>query len=265
MSSLAAARGSVVVLWKRDVSLFLRQRSRVIGGVLTSLLLWLAIGAGIAPSFSLAAGDVGYMEYFFPGVIAMTILQVSISATMSVIEDRRQGFLQGVLVAPGPRWALVLGKTFGSTTVALLHAVPLVLLAPLAGFSLGSISWIGLGIALALTALALTGMGFMLAWILDSVQGYHIVMNLVLFPLWLVSGAMFPAERLHPVLATVVFVNPMSYAVSATRRAFYGGELPVGVGLPGIGPGWEYAVTAVTAVALLAAAAWVASRRAASD
>ncbi len=191
----------------------------------------------------------------------MLMLQVSISATMSVIEDRGQGFLQGVLVAPGSRAALVLGKTAGSATVVLLHAALFLLLGPLAGFGFAQISWPALLAVLVLAGLALTGTGFALAWLLDSVSGYHAVMNLVLFPLWMLSGAMFPAEGLHPVLATVVRLNPMSYAMSALRRALYGGEVPGGLVLRGSSPLLEATVLALTTALLLLFAVWVARRK----
>jgi ABC-2 type transport system permease protein len=260
VSALAHDRASVVVLWRRDLLLFLKQRSRVIGAVATTLLMWLVIGAGIAPSFSLPAGQIGYMEYFYPGMILMLMLQVSISATMSVIEDRNQGFLQGVLVAPGSRAALALGKTLGSTTVALLNAVLFLLLAPLAGFSYGGVSWPLLIVVLSLSGLALTGIGFVLAWVLDSVAGYHAVMNLVLFPLWILSGAMFPAEGLHPVMGAIVRFNPMSYSMSGLHRALYGGAPPAGVGLAGSSATLEIAVLLATTLAVLGLACWVARR-----
>jgi ABC-2 type transport system permease protein len=260
VNSLSADGASVSVLWRRDVLLFVKQRSRVIGAVASTHLMWLVIGAGIAPSFSGPAGQVDYVEYFYPGMVLMLILQVSISATMSVIEDRNQGFLQGVLVAPGSRSALAIGKALGSTTVGLMHAGLFLLLAPLAGFSFANIDWPLLALVLVLTGLALTGTGFMLAWVLDSVAGYHAVMNLVLFPLWILSGAMFPAEGLHPIMGLFVRFNPMSYAMSGLRRALYGDNLPAGVGLTGSSALLELAVLAVATGAVLVLACWVARR-----
>jgi len=256
---------TIGVLWQRDLTLFLRQRSRVIGALATPLLLWLAIGAGIAPSFRMARGDVGYMEYFFPGIVFMLLLNLSISATMSVIEDRRQRFLQGVLVAPGSHPALVLGKTLGSATVAMLHAVLLLLLVPLAGFPYAGVDWPSALLVLTLTSVSFTALGFMLAWALDSVQGYHVVMSLVLFPLWMLSGALFPAEGLNPVLRTIVTWNPMSYAMSGLRRALYGGALPDGLSPIGASATTEFAILLTTTLLLVAAACWVASRRQASN
>jgi daunorubicin resistance ABC transporter membrane protein len=264
MSRLAHERGVVAVLWWRDLLLFARQPSRLAGALLTPLLLWLAIGAGVAPSFAMRGGGTGYMEYFYPGVVLVLVLQVSISATMSVIEDRRQGFLQGVLVAPASRAAVVLGKTLGSATVAMIHALLFVALAPLAGYSLTRISLGLLLAALAGACVSLTVMGFMLAWLLDSIQGYHVVMNLVLFPAWILSGAMFPAEGLHPVLGLMVRWNPMSHALAALRRALYGGSLPVGAGLRGSTARSELLILGGTTAVLLALACWVAHRRPAS-
>jgi len=261
VSGLSYDRRTVSVLWRRDLLLFFRQRSRLAGALATPLLLWLAIGAGIAPSFSIAGGDTGYLEYFFPGVILILLLQVSISATMSVIEDRRQGFLQGVLVAPGSRAAVALGKSLGSATVALLHAALFVALAPLAGFSYSAISWWRLALVAGLGALALTAMGFTLAWVLNSIQGYHVVMNLVLLPMWILSGAMFPAAGLHRALDLLVRWNPMSYAMSGLRRALYGGAPPPGTVPSWSGPGQELLVLAVAAALLLALACRAAARR----
>lgn len=240
--------------------LFVRQKSRIAGTLAQPLLLWLAIGAGMAPTFSLGVQEVGYMEYFFPGVVMLMVLMTSLFSTMSVIEDRHQGFLQGVLVGPGSRASVVLGKSLGSTTVAMIQAGLFLLLAPLAGFPLAEFRFLPLALVLGLTAMALTGAGFVVAWWLDSIQGYHVVMSIVLFPLWILSGAMFPAEGLHPVLRTILLCDPLSYSVAALRRAIHGGALHAGTGLPGHGAVTEIAVVAAAALAALLAATWTCTR-----
>ncbi len=251
---------TVSVLWRRDLLLFVRQRSRIAGTLLQPLLLWLGIGAGMTPTFRLGSGAIDYMEYFYPGVVLLMVLMTSMFSAMSVIEDRHQGFLQGVLVAPGSRAALVLGKSLGSTSVTLLQAVLFLLLAPVAGFSFRSIQWIALALVLALTALTLTAIGFAVAWWLDSIQGYHVVMSVVLFPAWVLSGAMFPPMGLHPVLRTIVLWNPLSYSVAALRRALHGGTLHEGAGLPGLGAGVELAVIVLTTVVSVVLATGTCSR-----
>lgn len=262
MSAIAQDGRTVGVLIRRDLRLFVRQRSRIAGALAQPLLLWLAIGAGIAPAFRMAGDDrVGYMTFFFPGVVVLLLLQNAISATMSVIEDRHQGFLQGVLVAPGSRAAVVLGKCLGATAVSAIQAAMFLVLAPLAGFPYAAIAWAPLALVIALTALAFTALGFAIAWWLDSTTGYHVVMSLVLFPLWVLSGAVFPPHGLHPIMAAILRVNPVTYAVAGLRRAMHDGLLPPGSGLSGSGPVLELAVLGAAAAAMVALAVWVSARR----
>jgi daunorubicin resistance ABC transporter membrane protein len=253
--------GMIAVLWWRDTLLFFRHKARIAGALAPPLLLWAAIGAGIAPSFRIEGAGVGYLEYFYPGVLVVVLLQISVTATMSVIEDRRQGFLQGVLVAPGSRTALVIGKSIGSATVGVFHAAIFLALAPAAGFALASIDWVALAAMLVLLTLALSSAGLALAWWLDSVQAYHVVMGVVLFPLWMISGAFFPTAGQSRLLQVAVTCNPMTYALSGVRRALYGGELPHGLVLTGSGALLEFSVVAAVAVTFVVLASWVCSRR----
>jgi ABC-type multidrug transport system permease subunit len=160
---------------------------------------------------------------------------------MSVIEDRHSGFLQAVMVAPGSRASLVIGKSLGATLVALSQSALFVLLAPIAGFSLGAVDWPTLCGALLLGAFGLCALGFAIAWWLDSTAGYHVVMSLVLLPMWILSGAMFPASH-SGVLSVIERLNPISYAVSAVRRALHGGVAPGGTGIAQASAGYELAV-----------------------
>jgi ABC-type multidrug transport system permease subunit len=171
----------------------------------------------------------------------MVVLFTAIFTTMSVIEDRHSGFLQAVLVAPGSRVSVVLGKCLGSAAVALSQGALFLLLAPLAGFALGDILWLPLLSGLVLTCLALCTLGFTVAWSLDSTAGYHVVMSLLLLPLWILSGAMFPG-RPGTWLGAIVRANPMSYAVSAVRRGLYGAALPAGMLPSGRSPWLEVLV-----------------------
>ena len=182
----------VATLWWRELVHFYRQRSRMAGALGTPLLFWLLIGAGFGDSFRTATapggGTAGYLEFFFPGTALLIVLFTSIFSTMSVIEDRHEGFLLSVLVAPIPRSALVLGKVLGGATLALVQGLLFVLLAPLIGLRFGLAGALEVALVLFLTSFALTALGFYFAWRIDSVQGYHGVMNLVLMPMWLLSG-----------------------------------------------------------------------------
>ncbi len=250
---------AILVLWRRDLVRFFRQKSRVIGALAQPLLFWLLLGSGMAASFS--AGGLGYQQYFFPGVVMMIVLFTSIFSTMSVIEDRHGGFLQAVLVAPAPRAAIVLGKCLGGATIAMMQAGLFLLLAPLAGYDLAAVDWILLVPVLLLTAIGLTALGFAIAWWLDSTQGYHAVMSVVLLPAWVLSGAMFPAAGAAGWLYTLMALNPATYSVAATRRALHGGELPAAAQLAWSSPALELAVVAGMAALCVGAAVWACSRR----
>lgn len=259
---LAHELGTIAVLWRRDLALFARQKSRIVGALAQPILFWLVIGSGLSPTFRLGDGGLDYRSYFYPGVVLMIVLFTGIFATMSVIEDRHQGFLQAVLVAPGSRLAVVLGKSLGGTTVALIQSTLFLLLAPLAGFPWRNIDWFPLFVVLLLAGLALTSLGFAIAWALDSSAGYHVVMNLLLVPAWILSGAMFPVAGLPRPLAIAMAGNPIAWAVSATRRALHGGAPPAGTLPPTGGPAFEIVALAIFAALLVALAARLCQNRA---
>lgn len=250
---------TIGVLWRRDVMRFLRQPSRVIGALGQPIIVWLVIGSGMAGSFRIPGSDVGYREFFYPGVVMMVLLFASIFSTVSVIEDRHHGFLQAVMAGPGSRTALILGKCFGSSSVALIQAGLLLLLAPMAGFSPLQVNVPLLLAVLAVTSFGLTALGVAVAWWLDNLQAFHAVQMTILVPLWLVSGAMFPAAP-GGVFATVMAVNPMAYAVSALRHAFYSGHATVGVTSLG-SPLLDLAIVAGCSVLSFAIAVFTCSRR----
>ena len=247
----------------RDLRRFFRQPSRVVGSVAQPLILWAVLGAGLGDSFQIAgATGMHYLAYFYPGTIVLTMLFTAIFSTMSVIDDRHHGFLQAVLVAPVSRTALVLGKTLGGVTIALLQAVALVALAPLAGFPLGAIDFPLVFSALGLGAIGFTALGFAVAWWIDSTQGYHGIMSVALIPLWMLSGAMFPAAGGSAWVRALMAADPMTYVVSAVRRGLHGAALPEGLLPAWSSPPIELAVAAVFAALSLLAATVLCRRRA---
>ncbi len=251
-SALQLNLATIAVLVSRDLRRFFRQRSRVVGALVQPLIFWLVIGSGLAGSFRMqGAEQIGYLQYFYPGIIMLVVLFTSIFTTMSVIEDRHKGFLQAVLVAPASRTALVLGKTLGGVTIALAQAAVFLALLPLAGFDVRVVDWPLCAGMLLFTSIGLSSMGFGIAWWLDSTQGYHVVMSVLLIPLWILSGAMFPLHGAASWIGWMMRLNPMSYCVSGIRRALYGGT-PATV---------ELAVVLGFAVAATVWAAYMASRR----
>jgi ABC-2 type transport system permease protein len=213
----------VYTLWKREVVRFCRQRSRVTGAFLQPLVFWALLGVGFNASFRPAGtpATVSYAEYFYPGVIALVLLFTAIFATISTIDDRKQGFLQGVLVAPITRTTVVMSQALGGTTLALVQGIIFLVLAPIAGVRLSVSAVLATVIIMGLVAFALTNLGLIIAWRIDSTQGFHAIMNLILLPIWMLSGAFFPAAGAPGWLAWVMRVNPMTYGMAALRESLY--------------------------------------------
>jgi len=230
-------------LCRRELVRFYRQKSRVVGVLATPLVFWLITGSGLGGEF---------LAHLYPGTLAMILLFASIFSTISIIEDRKEGFLQGVLVAPVPRAGVVLGKVLGGSAVALTQGVLFLVLLPFSGLhpGLGAIA-ASIGI-MVMMAFGLTSVGVLLAWKFESVQGFHAVINLFLVPMWILSGAVFRIGHARGWVEAVMTVNPMAYGVSALRR-FLAGESPQPLG-------WCIGVTAGFALAMFAWASWAASR-----
>jgi ABC-2 type transport system permease protein len=201
----------------------------------------------------------GYLEYFFPGTVVMILLFTAIFSTISVIEDRREGFLQGVLVAPVPRSAVVLGKVMGGTTLAVLQGTLLLALAPLAGIRLTALSFSEAVALQMVVAFALTALSFCIAWRMESTQGFHAIMTLFLMPLWLLSGSFFPAKGVPAWLGVLMKINPLTYGVAAMRQILYPGDFQQAQDLPPLGT--SLAVTMAFAIVTFGAASLLARRR----
>lgn len=217
-----------LALWWREVLRFARQRNRIVGALATPLVFWLLLGSGLGENFAAPGIEGGFMRYFFPGTVTLILLFTAIFSTVSVIEDRRDGFLQGVLAAPVSRASIVLAKCLGGMTLAAGQAALFCAAAPWAGLPLDPPVAVRLIAALLLGGFALTALGFVIAWPLESTQGFHVLMNLLLIPLWLLSGAFFPA-RPDSWTEVVATLNPLAYITAAVRRAFYGDRADLGL------------------------------------
>jgi ABC-2 type transport system permease protein len=251
-------------LCHRELVRFLRQRHRIIGALATPILFWLLIGAGMNRSFkSDSPGGENYLHYFFPGTVLMILLFTAIFSTISVIEDRREGFLQGVLVAPVSRMAIVMGKVLGGTVLAFGQGVVFLALAPLVGVKLTAESVALALVAMFIISFALTALGLCIAWRMSSTQGFHAIMNLFLMPMWFLSGALFPVAGAWRGLQIVMALNPLTYGLAAIRRAMYWSESTVGGSLPGLG--LSLTVSTVFAIVMFLLASAIATGRTKAD
>jgi ABC-2 type transport system permease protein len=256
--------GPSLSLAKRELVRFLRQRHRVIGALATPIVFWLLIGLGMGRSFrgeGLPGGD-DYLQFFFPGTILMILLFTAIFSTISIIEDRREGFLQSVLVAPVPRLAIVLGKVLGGSALAFGQGLIVLCLGPLAGLKLTVPGFAAAAGMMAIVSLSLTALGFCIAWRMSSTQGFHAIMNLFLMPMWFLSGALFPPRAdTVAVLKWTMLLNPLTYGLAGIRRAMYSGVEASAL------PDWPLClgVSVLFAVVMIALASWIAGTRTAAD
>jgi ABC-2 type transport system permease protein len=209
-------------LWRRELVRFYRQPSRVVGALGSPLIFWLLIGSGIGSSFRSEADGSGYLAFFFPGTLLLILFFTAIFTTISIIEDRREGFLQGVLVAPISRASLVFGKILGGSTLAFIQAFLFLMLAPFVGIKLTISVLVITCLVLFLNAFVMTALGFLLAWQFNSIQGFHAMMNLLLMPMWILSGALFPREGASEWMQWVMSANPLSYGLTALRISLFG-------------------------------------------
>lgn len=212
-------------LWRRELVRFYRQKARVVGVIASPLLFWLVLGSGFAKTFQThgpsSAVASHYAGYFFPGAIMMIVLFTAIFSMMSLIQDRNEGFLLSVLAAPISRSAIVLGKVMGGATLAAIQGWIFLVFAPLAGVHVGLLGILYSMLMIALASFALTALGFIIAWPMDSTQAFHAVINLVLIPLWLLSGSVFPASGASGWLRIVMLLNPLTYGVDALRNGLF--------------------------------------------
>ena len=208
-------------------------------------------------------GGENYLQYFFLGTVVMILLFTAIFSTISIIEDRREGFLQSVFVAPVSRMSVVLGKVLGGTALAFGQGLMFLVLGPLAGVRPTAQ---GLALAMLLMAVlsfALTALGFCIAWRMTSTQGFHAVMNLFLMPMWFLSGALFPVHNASPPLRWAMRLNPLTYGLDGLRGALYLGRDGAAGGAGGLV--LSLAVSLGFAAAVFAVACLVARGRVAAD
>src|ERR1700739_4151071 len=227
-SASAGVMLPALTLWWREIVRFYRQPGRVVGVLASPLVFWLVIGSGFGTSFRSGGGpgQQHYLDYFYPGALIMIVLFTSIFTMMSVIEDRKEGFLLSVLVAPVPRSAIVLGKILGGTTLAAVQGMIFLIFAPFTGVHLEPVQVLLVAVVVFLVSFSLTALGFAIAWPMDSSQAFHAIVNLFLIPLWLVSGALFPLFGASGWLRIIMCLNPLTYGVEALRGLLYPGSEP---------------------------------------
>lgn len=208
---------TVFILWQRQVKKYFRSRSRIIGSLAQPLLFLLAFGFGFGAVYQ-RAGDGNYIQYLAPGIIAMSILFTSIFTGIEVIWDKQFGFLKETMVAPVTRFEIMLGRTLGGATVAVIQGAIVFALAILVGFRPTNYMIIPLGLVFAfLIGILFTSIGTAIASRLDDMQGFQLIMNFLILPVFFLSGALFPLTGLPPAMQTIIKLDPLTYGVDGLR------------------------------------------------
>ncbi|MES2216266.1 MAG: ABC transporter permease [Patescibacteria group bacterium] len=207
----------IYILWLRQIKRYFRSRSRIIGSLGQPLLFLLALGYGLQGSFAGGAGGVNYFQFLAPGIISMAILFTAIFSGIEVIWDRQFGFLKETLVAPVSRFSVMLGRTLGGATVATFQGILVLIISMIVGFRPELSMIIPAIIYMLLIALLFTALGTAIASILEDMQGFQLIMNFLVMPLFFLSGALFPLDTAPKVLQGIAYINPLSYGVDALR------------------------------------------------
>jgi ABC-2 type transport system permease protein len=240
-------------LFKREMLRQVRQPTRIVAAVATPVMIWIFFAAGFAGVGDLGV-DASMRAFLLPGVASLTVLFASIFGAISLIQDRAEGFLRAALVSPAPRWSIALSKVAAGGVMAAAQGAIVLLALPLVGHPVTIAGMLGALAALLCVSAAMIGFGLMLAWRVDSTQGFHGVMNAVLMPAWLLSGAVFPVETAAGWLALIARLNPLTWCHDAMRHA-------LGMN-PSTEPVLAWAITVGFALAGLAAASATIGRHA---
>jgi len=212
---------AIYILWLRELKRYSRSRSRMIGSLGQPILFLFALGFGLGPVFQ-KAGQGNYFQFLGPGIISMSILFTAIFAGIQVIWDKQFGVLKETLVAPVPRWQIMLGKTIGGATIAVLQGIIVLLLATIFGFRPEINLLLITFIYMLLVALFFTGLGISIASVLGDINGFQIIMNFLVQPVFFLSGALFPLQDLPKIISIITAFDPLTYGVDGIRGTLTG-------------------------------------------
>ncbi len=215
----------IYTIWLRDVRRFWRDRPRIIGATIQPALFLFLLGTGLGRGIVGAFGDDirgDYLTFIYPGIIGMSILFTSIFSAISIVWDREIGFLKEVMVAPIARWAVAVGKAFGGSTVAVFQGCLMLIFAPFVNVHINLIMVATLIPLMLLIAFSITSLGIVTAARMHSMQGFQVIMNFLVLPMFFLSGAMFPITNLPRWMGIFIAINPLTYGVDALRGVILG-------------------------------------------
>ncbi|MEN3337786.1 MAG: type transport system permease protein [Acidobacteriota bacterium] len=212
----------IYILWLREVKKYLRSRTQIVASLGSPIMYLGVLGFGLGPVFR-RAGEGNYLQFMAPGVIGMTVLFTSMFSGIALLWDRQFGFLKETLVAPVPRIWIMAGRTLGGATVAIIQGTLIFAISLIAGFRPGGVAALPVAFGvMALTAVVFAALGTSLGSSLKDMQGFQLIMNFMVMPIFFLSGALFPLNNLPAALTVATRADPLSYGVDGLRAAFLG-------------------------------------------
>jgi ABC-2 type transport system permease protein len=243
---------AIYILWLRELRRYTRSRAQLVASLGQPLLYLLALGFGLGPVFQ-KAGQGSYLQFVAPGVIAMTVLFTAVFSGIALLWDRQFGFLKETLVAPVPRLQVMIGKTLGGATVAILQGVLVIIVCLLAGFRPVSAAKLPFAVVfMILIAVVFAALGTAIGSVLQDMQGFQLIMNFLVMPIFFLSGALFPLDNLPSVLSVITRLDPLSYGVDGLRTML--------VGISAFGPAADLIILAAVGALFLGIGSYLFSK-----
>ncbi|HEX79088.1 MAG TPA: ABC transporter permease [Dehalococcoidia bacterium] len=257
-------RGVWVVAY-RELLRFIQERSRLFSSFAMPLIFLVIFGAGFGEIIGSMTAGVDYMQFMYPGILAMTVLMSSVMSGVSIVWDREFGFLKEILVSPLGRGGIIMGKAAGGAIVAVLQALVMLILAPILGVSISFIMVLELMLLIVVVSVSLSGMGLLVASRMKSQQGFQVVIQLIIMPLIFLAGVFYPVNNVPVWMEVISKVNPLTYGVDAIRQVFLGSEGAATIGVTVFGHTMtvleDILIVAALGIILLALSAWSFSRQ----
>jgi ABC-2 type transport system permease protein len=212
---------AIYIIWLREIKKFVRDRSRLISSIAQPLIWLLLFGTGLGAAFG-KVGDLQYIQFMFPGILVMTILFSSMFSAISIIWDRQFGFLKEMLVAPISRTSIAIGKSIGGASRSTIQGLIILIFSPLLGIKLTLTKFLMVAPLMFFIAFTISGLGIIIAARMESFEGFNLIINFIIMPMFLLSGAIFPISNLPSWLSVIVNINPLSYGVDIMRWVMTG-------------------------------------------
>ena len=209
---------AIYVIWQRETIRYIRDKTRIISTLLQPLMFLAIFGTGLKQTLARGNFGIDFVQFMYPGIIAMSVMGVAFFSTISTVWDREFGFLKEILVAPVSRTAIAIGKTLGATTIAALQALILLILAPFIGISIHLDIIPELFFFILLLSFAISGIGLLIASLMKTTESFGLLMQLLIFPMFFLSGAFFPLTAVPKWMSVLSNINPLTYGVDAFRQ-----------------------------------------------